>query len=1166
MTKQLLKLNLLSGLAKLALPLVFITSLGNINAQCNINTAPPTSFGCSSGDQIDFFSINGISSPVSAGCSGGGAGYLNTSTVTWTITAGVATTFSANVGGGSSPEAFGIWIDLNKDGVYQNTENMFNNNPFLVHANTIAVPLAGVSTGTYNLRARCSSNGAQITACDNISGGEAEDYVVYIVVPGAALNFDGNDDYINTGVSITNALTGSNKMSAEAWVKPSVTGPIGSIVGNYNTPSSNSQMQFILRISGTSYQFFIGNGPSFSAVTSAVNTATINVWQHVAGTWDGAVGSIYINGVLSATASIVYSGFTPFTNPVWIGGRFGAEFFNGSIDEVRIWKRTLCQAEIQNNMNGEIATTGTNLIANYHFNQGLAGVPNPTVTTLTDASGNAYTGTLTGVALTGTTSNWVAPGAVTTGSTVTAFVSPTIAISGVNTICGGSSTTLTASGVSTYTWTSGPMTATNVVSPTVNTTYTVVGTNSLGCISNMATQTVTVNALPTVSVTSGSICAGKSFTMVPSGANTYTYSSGSAIVSPTANASYNVIGTSGLGCVSSNTAVSSVTVNALPTVTVNSGVISSGASFTMMPTGGVSYTYTPSGPIVSPTITSTYTVMGSSAAGCIASAISTVAVNASALNFDATAPGDNVVLPSAINTALSTLNKITVEAWVKPSSLSGTGCIIGNYNTPSNQMQFLIRRGGSSNYQFFIGNSSVGGYISVNSAASPTLNVWQHIALTWNGTVATCYINGVVSGSVSVTYPTMGVPTNSLIIGGNSSNENFAGDIDEVRIWTRALCKSEIQNNMNGEVATTGTNLIANYHFNQGVASVPNPTVTALTDASGNAYTGTLTGIALTGVTSNWVSPGAVTSGSIVTAFVSPTVTIAGTSSICAGSSTTLTASGVSTYTWTSGSMTSTNVVSPTANTTYSVVGTNSLGCISNMAMQTVTVNALPTVSVTSGAICSGSSYTMVPSGANTYTYSSGSAIVSPTANVSYNVTGTSALGCVSSNTAVSSVTVNALPTISAVTNNTLLCTGETATLTVSGSATTYTWSTTENTMNIAVSPTITTTYTVYGKNANGCVNTTTIMQNVSLCSGVNQITAANNELMCYPNPSNGTFNVNTSTLTKVTILNVLGKVIYSESLEAGTHQINLSAYANGLYLVKASVNGNVSTTRLIKE
>jgi hypothetical protein len=273
--------------------------------------------------------------------------------------------------------------------------------------------------------------------------------------------------------------------------------------------------------------------------------------------------------------------------------------------------------------------------------------------------------------------------------------------------------------------------------------------------------------------------------------------------------------------------------------------------------------------------------------------------------------------------------------------------------------------------------------------------------------------------------------------------------------------------------------------------------------------------------------------------------------------------SGADTYTYSNGS----SVATPSANATYSVSGTNTLtGCVSNVdAISSVTVNAIPTISVTSGSICAGQSFTMVPSGATTYTFSNGSSVATPTANATYTVNGTDANGCVSSVEAISSVTVNALPVLTAVTNNTLLCIGETATLTVSGTATSYTWSTTNNTTAIVVTPSVQTTYTVEGTGANGCLNSTTITQNVSACTGIESLTnvAAIN---VYPNPNNGLFVIELITTSKVIVTNSLGQVVNVETFEAGKHTININNESTGVYFVKVIENNNQQIIKVIKE
>ncbi|MDI9339891.1 MAG: SprB repeat-containing protein, partial [Sediminibacterium sp.] len=145
------------------------------------------------------------------------------------------------------------------------------------------------------------------------------------------------------------------------------------------------------------------------------------------------------------------------------------------------------------------------------------------------------------------------------------------------TLCSGNSGTLTGSagggtGVISYSWSTGATNSVIVVSPIVNTNYTLVATDANTC-SVSAVRVVTVNTTPTVSALSGSICSGQSFTITPSGAATYTYSGGSAVVSPATTSSYSVTGTSAQGCVSINTAVVTVSVNAIPVISASSQTI-----------------------------------------------------------------------------------------------------------------------------------------------------------------------------------------------------------------------------------------------------------------------------------------------------------------------------------------------------------------------------------------------------------------------------------------------------------------------------------------------------------------------------------------------------------------------------------------------------------------
>jgi hypothetical protein len=209
----------------------------------------------------------------------------------------------------------------------------------------------------------------------------------------------------------------------------------------------------------------------------------------------------------------------------------------------------------------------------------------------------------------------------------------------------------------------------------------------------------------------------------------------------------------------------------------------------------------------------------------------------------------------------------------------------------------------------------------------------------YDGTVTSVFINGVLSATNSISSYTFATNTNSIIIGTNSINESYDGDIDELRIWNtnRSIC--EINGFMNCEIPTNATNLIANYHFNQGVAAANNSTVTTLFDATTNGNNGTLNNFALTGATGNWVTPGGVVSSFTTSTLPAVTAVSSATNLICVGQSATLTAGGANTYTWNTAATTSVIVISPTVTTNYTVTGTNALGC-SNAAIITQSVSA----------------------------------------------------------------------------------------------------------------------------------------------------------------------------------------------------------------------------------
>lgn len=230
-------------------------------------------------------------------------------------------------------------------------------------------------------------------------------------------------------------------------------------------------------------------------------------------------------------------------------------------------------------------------------------------------------------------------------------------------------------------------------------------------------------------------------------------------------------------------------------------------------------------------------------------------------------------------------------------------------------------------------------------------------------------------------------------------------------------------------------------------------------------------------------------------------------------------------------------------------------------------INPLPIVSVSNGTICAGNSYTISPTGAVNYTYSSGSNIVNPSSTEVYTVTGVDANNCVGTKTV--SVNVNALPIITVSTSNTLLCVGQSATLTALG-ATSYLWNNSTNSFAMAISPTVTTTYTVNGTDANGCANTTSITQNVSTCTNIHSaFSILNPAINVYPNPTNGLFiiELNENIIGgTIQVSNVLGEILISQIINKSIYEFDLTNKASGIYFMTIKANNKQYTHKIIKQ
>jgi hypothetical protein len=161
---------------------------------------------------------------------------------------------------------------------------------------------------------------------------------------GGALDFDGRYDYVLA--SKTNGLDfAPGSFSASAWVKPRTVGGRWQAIMEYDRTSLNgNRFGLWLDLSGRLH-FRVGQNTWHST-----GSLKANAWQLVTATYDGDTHrmNLYVDGVLEASAINTAGFVAPVQSALSIGvrGSLDDEFFDGLLDDVRIYDKTLSDEEV----------------------------------------------------------------------------------------------------------------------------------------------------------------------------------------------------------------------------------------------------------------------------------------------------------------------------------------------------------------------------------------------------------------------------------------------------------------------------------------------------------------------------------------------------------------------------------------------------------------------------------------------------------------------------------------------------------------------------------------------------------------------------------------------------------------------------------------------------
>jgi N,N-dimethylformamidase beta subunit-like protein/concanavalin A-like lectin/glucanase superfamily protein/galactose oxidase-like protein/Big-like domain-containing protein/Kelch motif protein len=571
---------------------------------------------------------------------------------------------------------------------------------------------------------------------------------------GSALSFNGVNNLVT--VNDANVLDLTNAMTIEAWVYPTVSATWRSAILKETT-------------GGLVYGLYAQDGGSHAAAYikvggndfSAAGTAAIaaNTWTYIAATYDGTTLRSFVNGVQTGS-TIIGGNIVASAGALRIGGNtIWGEYFQGSIDEVRIYARVLAPSEIQADMSTPVGGSP------------LPDTTPPTVSISSPAPGASLQGSLSvsanaadNVGVTGVqfmvdgapigAEDTAAPYAVTWDTRTVADGNHTLTARARD--AAGNATT--SSGV-TVTVTNSP----DVTPPSVSITAPVAGATINGTVTVTATASDNVAVAGVQFLLDGTPLNPEDLTAPYSTTwDTTLRADGSHVLTARAR--------DGAGNVTTSAGVSVAVSNGAAMALVAAYGFEEGTGTTVEDASGRGNIATISGATWSP-------------AGRFGKALS----------FNGTT---NMVTVNDVN-ALHLTTGMTLEAWVNPSALSGWREVI--LKETSTALAYSLYA--NNNLPQPAGTINVGGadQSAVGSAGIP-LNAWTHLATTYDGASLRLYVNGAQVQSVPVTG-SMLASTSPLRIGGNTIwGEYYSGLIDEVRIYNRALAASDIQADMNAAV------------------------------------------------------------------------------------------------------------------------------------------------------------------------------------------------------------------------------------------------------------------------------------------------------------------------------------------------------------------------------
>lgn len=608
----------------------------------------------------------------------------------------------------------------------------------------------------------------------------------------------------------------------------------------------------------------------------------------------------------------------------------------------------------------------------------------------------------------------------------------------------------------TYNWSTGGTTANSGATPVTSTAYTVTVRDLNGCTS-AAQVNVTVNPLPTPGILgNNAVCSGAQIALNASGGSTYQWSTGATgptiTLNPTQPLTVRLTATDANGCTAAVSKDIGINPSPTPVIAGNTAVCL-GNNTTLTASGGSQYNWNTGSTnafiTVNPTLNTSYTVTVVNDFGCAATTTAAVSIT---LPPTAGITGNTAVCAGG------------------PVALTATGSGTYLWNTGQNAASITVNPTTTTTYTVTVTNNGCTATATQTITAHPrpvpvilgNLIVCSGTGTVLNASGGTQYLWSTGSALSSVPVSPAATTTYTVTV----SNEQNCTATTAATVTVRPAVTVNIAKN----------DAACNLPVGSAAATVSGGTGPFTYFWSNGATTSAINGLgpgfyAVTASDNNGCSATSVTT---VNNSASPTASVSGGQTLCAGGNASLAAEASGgklpyQYIWSNGNTSRSFSVSPVTTTTYTVTIRDANGCTVS-AQATVSTNPPPTPNIVgNNAACIGTMVNLTVVGGQTFNWSTGETTASISAllnnTTTYTVTVADALNC----TAVATRTIQASPRPNAlIAGNTTICPGGSSLLTASGGLV-YTWSNGFSTPTIPVTPSSATTYTVTVTNDLNC-------------------------------------------------------------------------------------------------